>query len=238
MISKMPMMMNQIPSSTARAVSEEAGAAATTIPAMRLTIPKMIHQALPSRAPPRDPPDQRGQPLDDPGDTDNQADERPGQVQMADQDHPDHDEQQPGDAQPDPVRLGRVEHPDQVEDPREDHQDTNADLVVPAAVEGDNGERRKRELVRPAPAPLAAPAVSPGTRGQADPERRAARGPSTGSGAAAWPSGRPGMPTQSSAKSADADLLARRPGGGARGRGNSGVRCLCATALRPRPRPG
>jgi len=42
MISKMP-MMNQIPSSTARTFSEDAGADATTIPAMRLTTPKMIH---------------------------------------------------------------------------------------------------------------------------------------------------------------------------------------------------
>ncbi len=32
MISRMPMMTNQIPSSTARTASEEAGAAATTIP--------------------------------------------------------------------------------------------------------------------------------------------------------------------------------------------------------------
>jgi hypothetical protein len=56
MISKMPMTMNQIPSRTASAVSEEAGADATTIPAIRLTTPKMIHQALPSRAPPEIPP--------------------------------------------------------------------------------------------------------------------------------------------------------------------------------------
>ena len=55
-ISKMPMMMNQIPSSTARTFSEEVGADATTIPAIRLTTPKTIHQALPSRAPPEIPP--------------------------------------------------------------------------------------------------------------------------------------------------------------------------------------
>ncbi len=56
LISKIPMMTNQIPSSTARTVSEEVGAATTTIPAIRLTAPKMIHQALPSRAPPEIPP--------------------------------------------------------------------------------------------------------------------------------------------------------------------------------------
>ena len=50
------MTTNQIPGSTARTASEEAGAAATTIPAMRLTTPKMIHQARPSRTPPEIPP--------------------------------------------------------------------------------------------------------------------------------------------------------------------------------------
>ena len=56
MISKMPMMMNQMPSSAAKTVSEEVGVAATTIPAMRLTTPKAIHQPRPSRAPPAAPP--------------------------------------------------------------------------------------------------------------------------------------------------------------------------------------
>src|SRR5215471_12216450 len=63
-----------------------------------------------------DPPDERGESLDYPGDADDQADECPGQVQMPDQNDADDDEKQPGDAQPDPVRLGRVEDPDQVED--------------------------------------------------------------------------------------------------------------------------
>ena len=55
-ISKMPMMMNHTPSSAAKTVSEEVGVAVTTIPAMRLTAPKAIHQPLPSRGPPAIPP--------------------------------------------------------------------------------------------------------------------------------------------------------------------------------------
>ena len=51
------------------------------------------------------------EPLDYPGDADDQADDRPGQVQVPDQDDADDDEQQPGDAQPDPVRLGRCRTP-------------------------------------------------------------------------------------------------------------------------------
>ncbi len=50
MISKMPMMMNQMASRTARKVREEAGVAATTIPAIRLITPNAIHQARPSLA--------------------------------------------------------------------------------------------------------------------------------------------------------------------------------------------
>jgi len=49
-------------------------------------------------------------------------------------------------------------------------------------------DHRRQQPATAAPlchGPMAAPAVSPGDRGQADPERRAARGPSTGSGAAA-----------------------------------------------------
>jgi len=47
MISKMPMTMNQIPISTASTVTDETGAEATTIPAIRLTMPKKIHQPVP-----------------------------------------------------------------------------------------------------------------------------------------------------------------------------------------------
>ena len=54
-ISKMPMMMNQMPSSTARTLREEVGVATTTIPATMLTSPKAIHQPLPPRAPPAAP---------------------------------------------------------------------------------------------------------------------------------------------------------------------------------------
>ena len=49
-------------------------------------------------------------------------------------------------------------------------------------------DHRRQQPATAAPlchGPMAAPAVSPGDRGQADPERRATRGPSTGSGAAA-----------------------------------------------------
>ena len=56
MISNTPITMNQIPSRRARTSSDEAGVAATAIPAMRLAAPKMIHQARPSRTPPEIPP--------------------------------------------------------------------------------------------------------------------------------------------------------------------------------------
>ena len=54
---------------------------------------------------------------------------------------------------------------------------------------------------------MPAPAVSPGNRGRADPERRAAPGPSTGSGAAARPFQPAGKPHHSSELPADADAF-------------------------------
>jgi|GEM_PF-1714315 len=65
--------------------------------------------------------------LYDPGEAHEQADERNGQMQMADQDDADDDKQQAGQAQPYPVRFVRAEYADQVEDPREDHEDANHD---------------------------------------------------------------------------------------------------------------
>ena len=120
-------MTNQTPSSAARTVSEEVGVAATTIPAMRLTTPKAIHQPLPSPSAACDSSDKRGHALHDPADAHEQADERNGQMQMADQDDADDDKQQAGYAQPYPVRFVAVEYADQVEDPREDHQDADQD---------------------------------------------------------------------------------------------------------------
>src|SRR5260370_961017 len=52
MISKAPMTANQIPSSVASTVKDVTGADATTIPAIRLTSPKKIHQPRPWREPP------------------------------------------------------------------------------------------------------------------------------------------------------------------------------------------
>jgi len=52
MISNRPMMMNQIPTRTAIVVTDEVGTAVTTIPAIRLTIPKKNHQPRPSPGPP------------------------------------------------------------------------------------------------------------------------------------------------------------------------------------------
>ena len=96
--------MNQMPTSTASTVTEVAGTAVTTIPAIKLMSPKKIHQ--PRRSPsPGKRGHQRGQALHHPGHPDHQADQRHGQVQVPDQDHPDHHQQQPGDAQPYPVRL-------------------------------------------------------------------------------------------------------------------------------------
>jgi hypothetical protein len=60
----------------------------------------------------------------------------PSQVQVPDQDHARHDEQQAGDAEPEPVPLGRVEHPDQVEDAGDDQED--------AEQHGDDVERARR----------------------------------------------------------------------------------------------
>jgi hypothetical protein len=51
MTSNKPMTMNQIPSRTASTVTDVIGSDTTTIPAMRLTIPKKIHQPRPSREP-------------------------------------------------------------------------------------------------------------------------------------------------------------------------------------------
>ena len=44
-------MISQIPTSTARTVTDVTGVAVTTIPAMRLTNPNRPHQSAPSRAP-------------------------------------------------------------------------------------------------------------------------------------------------------------------------------------------
>ncbi len=55
MISSRPWTTNQIPASTASAVTEATGTAVTTIPAARLTMPKKIHQPRPSRGPPEAP---------------------------------------------------------------------------------------------------------------------------------------------------------------------------------------
>ena len=55
-------MMNQIPTRTARAVTDATGNAATTIPAIRLMIPKKIHQPRPSPEAGGEASDQRGRP--------------------------------------------------------------------------------------------------------------------------------------------------------------------------------
>ncbi len=54
-ISNRPWMMNQIPVRTASAVTDETGTAVTMIPAIRLMIPKKIHQPRPSRELPEKP---------------------------------------------------------------------------------------------------------------------------------------------------------------------------------------
>ena len=123
MISKKPMMMNQTPTSTARTLSELAGAEVTTTPAMTLIAAKAIHQPLPSRTPPESPPDECREPLNDPGNADHKADERESQVQVADQDDADHHEQQACNAEPDPMSLVPGEHPYQVKDSRQKHHD-------------------------------------------------------------------------------------------------------------------
>jgi hypothetical protein len=54
--------------------------------------------------------------LNDPGDPHQQPYRRDGQVQVADQEHTDHHEEQPGDALPGAAPLSPVQYPDQVED--------------------------------------------------------------------------------------------------------------------------
>jgi hypothetical protein len=73
------------------------------------------------------PPCELGHPLDDKGDPDHQADQRPAQMQVADEHDAQHDEQQSGDDQPDPVGVRNGEHTDQVEDTRNDHKDAQQD---------------------------------------------------------------------------------------------------------------
>src|SRR5690348_9758343 len=84
----------------------------------------------------RDARDQRGHALHDPGDAHVQADEREGQMQMADQDDADDDQQQAADAEPYPVRFPAAEYPDEMEDPGTDHEDAEQD--------GDDVERPAR----------------------------------------------------------------------------------------------
>src|SRR5262249_57901495 len=69
--------------------------------------------------------DERGYPLHDPGDADQQAEQRHGQADMADQHHAYHDIKKAGDTQPDSVLLFSVENPYQEEDPRDDRDDAD-----------------------------------------------------------------------------------------------------------------
>jgi hypothetical protein len=59
---------------------------------MRLTTPKVIHHPLPSRTPPEIPPMSAASPWTIPGDADDQSDDRPGEVQVTDQDDANDDE--------------------------------------------------------------------------------------------------------------------------------------------------
>ena len=125
-ISKMPMMMNQMPSRTARTVTRGFRRDGDHYPRDKADQAEGDPPGPAFADVSRDAADERGQPLDYPGDADDQADERPAEVQMADQDDTDDDEHQAGDAEPDAVRfLGsntRIRW-----NPREDHENAEQD---------------------------------------------------------------------------------------------------------------
>src|ERR1700722_14226572 len=80
--------------------------------------------------------EQRNHALHDPGQADDQADQREAEVQVTDQHRAAHDEQDPGYPPPHAPLLGPADRVDDVEDPREDHQD--------AQQHGDHVERPGR----------------------------------------------------------------------------------------------
>ena len=121
------MTMNQMPSSVARALTDDDGTETTTMPAMRLTRPKPMAQPADALGAAHDAAHEGDDALDDPHHADEEADGRLGEVEVSDHHDTDDDLEQAGDRHPGPVLLVVVEGTDEVEDPAEDQEGADED---------------------------------------------------------------------------------------------------------------